>query len=621
MDDETKRYALLAAAGTPVLIALWLTAASALFLMQHYYTVEGLRPWTIVVFAWKYQATPGVLSAVGQSLMISGMVVAMIPLAIAMKIQEGRRPVHGAARFANPREIKKAGLYADKGILVGKHRGQYLCLGGNTSVAVGAPTRSGKGVGVVVPNLLNWPDSVVALDMKKENYELTAGFRSASGQPVFMFDPGDSQGRTHRWNPLGYVASETGQRISDLQTIANLIWPDAPGADPIWPASARSLFLGLALYVLERPELPDTLGEIYRQATGGDDQRFLDEIASRQAEGNDFSPECVQSLSDYCNTNERTRQSIRKTFTASLELWANPIVDAATSANDFDLTALRRKRMTIYVGIAPGDVQRLRGLLNLFFQQVFDLNTRTLPEHDSSLQYQCLMLMDELPALGSMPTIAQNIAYVGGYGLRMLSVFQSDGQLRARDLYGPELTESFLENHAVRVYFPPKDQRVAQEISDTLGTETVTVRTTTRQLPTLTDHDRGKSISESQQSRELLKPQEVRQLPTTAAVLIVENCRPVRAEKIRYYEDKALSGRVRTAPEVQRLDIVAHQQWQATRLTETVSRPVTAEDLKAGKPEDLANLDVDFDDVEVPKGNLNDEQVDDLVGDIMAKVT
>jgi len=615
---DAKRWVPLALIGTLVFVVIWATMASAWFLFTNYRTLEGLTPWYIVWFGWTYRATPGVLGAIGEAAMLSGMVTALLPIAVIMKVSKGRA-LHGAARFANVREIKKANLFAEKGILLGKYRGRYLTLGGNTSVAVGAPTRSGKGVGVVIPNLLNWPDSVVVLDMKKENYEITSGFRSSHGQQVYMFDPGEPGGHTHRWNPLGYVSDQPGQRISDLQIIANLIWPDAPGSDPMWSSSARSLFLGLALYVAERGDVPFTLGEIYRQITGGDDQRFIDEFGAREAAGEGFSATCVQGLTDYCSTNDRTRQSIRKTFTASLELWANPMIDAATAANDFDLRQLRRERISIYVGVAPGDMQRLRMVLNLFFQQVFDLNTRTLPENDATLRYQCLMLHDEFPALGRMLTIANGIAYIGGYGLRMLSVFQSDGQLRARELYGPELTDSFLENHAVRVYFPPKDNRVAKEISDTLGTETVTVKNVTRQVPTMMSNHHGKSISEREESRELLKPQEIRTLPDTKELLIVENCRPIQADKIRYFQDDDFTDRVSNAPPVPKIDVSEFLARPAPSFVESVERPLTEADFGADLA--LSDFDMDFDSIEVPKGQLDDGAVDDLVSQFMQKVS
>ena len=90
-------------------------------------------------------------------------------------------------------------------ILLGRYGGRYLALPGQLSVMLSAPTRSGKGVGVVIPNLLHWPDSVVVLDIKGENHAITSGFRAARGQPVYAFSPFDEQACSHRWNPLSAV--------------------------------------------------------------------------------------------------------------------------------------------------------------------------------------------------------------------------------------------------------------------------------------------------------------------------------------------------------------------------------------------------------------------------------
>jgi type IV secretion system protein VirD4 len=133
-----------------------------------------------------------------------------------------RRALHGDARFASPAEVDRAGLTGgdgQPGILIGRHRGKFLALPGQLSVMLSAPTRSGKGVGVVIPNLLNWPDSVVVLDIKGENYDITAGYRAAHGQAVYAFSPFDEDAHSHRWNPLTAVRSSPLHRVSDLLTI------------------------------------------------------------------------------------------------------------------------------------------------------------------------------------------------------------------------------------------------------------------------------------------------------------------------------------------------------------------------------------------------------------------
>lgn len=571
------------------------------------------------LYLWYYNNNPIVLEKLGTAAFLAAAgIVLLILFYIANR---SGRPLHGAARFARLPEIKKANLLAEKGLLVGKWNGRYLCLGGATSACVGAPTGSGKGVGVVIPNLLNWPDSVVVLDIKKENYEAAAGFRAEAGQSVFMFDPGEPDGKTHRWNPLGYVSDQHSQRISDLQRMASLIWPDVPGGDPMWTASSRSLFLGIALYVAETQDLPFNLGEVYRQIAAGEEGTLREDVVERQQGPHALSQTCVLALLDYLNTNDKTRQSIRKTFTASLELWANPMVCAATETNDFDLRELRRERMSIFVGVAPSDLGRLRPLLNLFFQQVVDLNTRTLPKQDSTLRHQCLLLIDEFPALGRMYSIAQAVAYIRGYGLRMISIFQSDGQLRDKGLYGQEMTDSFLENHAVRVYFPPKDNRIAKEISESLGNYTTQSKTVSKQKPSILDKpDHRRNVSESEHSRELMKPQEVREMGDDKAILLVESAKPVYADKIRFFADKNFTDRLRNPPEVPALAVP--QPTPTVVAGETVPRSMNESERQDPTALALNQFTLDFENIEVGNAaQASDAEVEAWAGQFMDRAS
>src|SRR5437667_7661720 len=190
-----------------------------------------------------------------------------------------------------------------------------------------------------------------------------------------------------------------------------MFYSETPGIDPFWIASARSLFVGIALYLFETPSLPKTIGEILRQGMASDDEGFSAHwkriVQGRQSGRYPLSPECVRALCDVIDLAPVTASSIRKTFTSRLDLWLNPILDWATSANDFDLRELRAKPMSIYVGVNPDDLHRLRPVLALFFQQAIGLQTRTLPEHDPKLKLQGLMLPEECAALGRIPIPAE----------------------------------------------------------------------------------------------------------------------------------------------------------------------------------------------------------------------
>jgi type IV secretion system protein VirD4 len=463
-----------------------------------------------------------------------------------------RRKLHGEARFARRHEAARAGLLSHTGIILGRIFGRYVILAGQQGIALAAPPRSGKGVGVVIPNLLSWPDSVVCTDIKLENWHLTSGFRAASGHACFLFNPLAENGRTARWNPLSYVSPYAHQRINDLQRIADLLYPEVPGTDPFWIASARSLFVGIGLYLFETPSLPKTIGEVLRQGMASDDEGFSAHwkriIEGRKSGRFPLSAECVRALYDLIDLAPITASSIRKTFTSRLDLWQNPILDAATSADDFDLRELRRNAMAIYVGIQPDDLHRLRPVLSLFFQQTIGLQTRVLPEHDRGLKLQVLMLLDEFAALGRIPIMAESISYLPGYNVRVALVFHTPAQLR--EVYGANAAETMMKALAARIVFAPRDFHDAKEISDELGYSTVKVRSHSRPRFAAWGH-RGSSSSgsttTSEQRRALLLPQEVQQLGRDQSILFYEGLGPLRCRKIRYFDDRRFRARLRPA--------------------------------------------------------------------------
>ena len=427
-------------------------------------------------------------------------------------------------------------------------------LAGQQGVALAAPPRAGKGTGVVVPNALNWPGSLVCVDIKRENWTITAGFRARSGQACYLFDPFAEDGRTARWNPFSYVSPDPQRRLNDLQRIAEMLYPDPPNVDPFWTASARSLFLGIALYLFETPSLPKTVGEVLRQGMASDDEGFGQHwkrlIEGRNSGRRPLSPECVRSLYDVIDLAPVTASSIRKTFTSRLDLWLNPILDAATAESDFDLRELRKIPMSIYVGVNPDDLHRLRPVLNLFFQQAIGLQTRELPERNPTLKHQVMMLLDEFTALGRIPIIAEAISYLPGYNVRVVLVIQTPAQLR--EVYGIHNAETMLKSLAARIVFATKDFPDAREISDELGFTTVCAKTVSRPIGAELNRrgQRSRSQSVSHQRRALLLPQEVKELGPEEAIVFYEGLRPIRCRKIRYFADKRFRNRLLPAPEV-----------------------------------------------------------------------
>ena len=464
-------------------------------------------------------------------------------------IAKQNRPLHGAARFANTAEIRKAGLLDPKGgldktILVGKKNGRYLTYGGYQFVILAAPTRSGKGVGIVVPNCLNYSDSLVVLDIKGENFDITSGFRAKHGQKVYLFAPFDEAGVTHRYNPLEYISDDPAQRLGDIDAIGTALYSGGNQNDKFWSENAKDLFRGLCLFVLERKDLPKTFGEILRQASGKGKplkEYIFEELKKAQDTGHPFSNACIDCLNRVLSNSENTLAGIVATFGTPLLSFQNPRVDLATSANDFDLREVRRERMSIYFKMPPNKLKEGSVLVNLFFDQLLNLNTRVLPSQDKTLKQQCLVLLDEMTSIGKVAMIAQAVSYMAGYNMRLLTIIQNKSQLE--DVYGKAGALTLLSNHALMVMYAPSPtvQSDAQEYSEMLGYETVKSRSRTSSM-------QSSSTSTSDQRRALMLPQEIRELGQTREIVSLENCKPILCDKIRYYEDPDFTCRAHLPP-------------------------------------------------------------------------
>lgn len=604
MDKKPSPWAYLIAIVIVVatLSAGWLYVSGFTFLLLAKMPTSdvGLGTWL------SYWTHYGELKPVRKQLVMAGAVglfLCFLVPAFAWLMATGKkRELHGSARFANDSEIRKSGLLSDTGIMVGKYKGKFLMFPGQQFVLLAAPTRAGKGVGIVIPNLLTYPDSVVVLDVKQENYDITAGFRAKHGHEVFLFNPFAEDMRTHRYNPLGYISDDLRFRIGDILALAQAFWSgEGKNADPVWDDLSRDLFLGLCLYLCETPELPRTIGEMLRQSSGKGmpakeylqglvaSRNFVEvdgvQVPRTWTEGDPglppLSPECVDALIRFTSTPDNMLGSIKGSFNAPLVIWNNPIVDAATSANDFDLREVRKKRMTIYIGITPDHLAEAGLLVNVLFSQLVNLNTKELPQRNPALKHQCLLLMDEFTAIGKVKIIAKAVSYMAGYNLRLLPIIQSVSQLAS--VYGPEDSRTFITNHALQVYFAPREQKDANEYSEMLGYETVKSISKGQQI----GGKGGRSKNESDQRRALLLPQELKELGVDREILSLENTKPILCEKIRYYQDKRLMQRLLPAPAVPTLDIDRHIAQIHNRV-----RELTPADVAGGV--DLGKLTADL---------------------------
>jgi type IV secretion system protein VirD4 len=222
-------------------------------------------------------------------------------------------------------------------------------------------------------------------------------------------------------------------------------------------------------------------------------------------------------------------------FKEPLNAWINPIVDAATSGDDFLLTDLRKKKMTIYVGILPNKLVESRLIINLLFSQIINMNTKELPQNNPDLKHQCLLLMDEFTSIGKVDIIASAVSYMAGYNIRLLPIVQSMAQLDAT--YGRESARTLMTNHALQIVYTPREQQDANDYSEMLGYTTVKKRNVTR--------GRETSYSEVEERRALMLPQELKAMSANKEIFLYEGIpHPVMCDKIKYYEDKYFTQRL-----------------------------------------------------------------------------
>lgn len=441
--------------------------------------------------------------------------------------------VHGDAHWATDEEIKRAKLRAKKGILLGNTKKGYLIADDFQHVLLFAPTGSGKGVGFVIPNLLFWQESCVCHDIKMENHELCSGWREKQGQEIFLWNPADPDGFSHCYNPLDWISAKPGQMVDDVQKICNLILPE----QEFWQNEARSLMLGVILYLCAVPEKVQSFGEVVRTMRS-DDVVYnlavvLDTIGKR------IHPVAYMNIAAFLQKADKERSGVISTLNSGLELWANPLIDAATARSDFDLQLLKKKKMTVYCGVTPDNLKRLEPLLKVFYQQATDFLTRNMPRKDEP--FGVLFFMDEFPSLGEMPQFQVGIAYFRGYRVKLFLIVQDTQQLKG--IYEEAGMNSFLSNSYYRITFAANNVETANLISQLIGNRTAQQHSHNK--PKFLDMNPGaRTVNTSEVQRALLLPQEVITLPRDEQIILIESFPPIRTKKIFYYKDRFFTKRL-----------------------------------------------------------------------------
>ena len=323
--------------------------------------------------------------------------------------------LHGDARWATDSDIKSAGLRSKMGMILGKHNDYYLVADGYQHALLFAPTGSGKGVGFVIPNMLFWDHSAIVHDIKLEIYNATSGYRASKlKQKCFVWSPADVNGKTHCYNPLDWISDKPGQMVDDVQKIGNLIMEEKE----FWNNEARSLFVGVTLYLCSAKDKIQSFGEVVRTMRTDDVVYNLAVVLDTM--GNEIHPVAYMNIAAFLQKADKERSGVISTMNSSLELWANPLIDTATASSDFDIQQFKKDKTTVYIGLTPDNIQRLQPLMKVFYQQATEFLSRRLPTKDEP--YGVMFLMDEFPTLGKMEQFMSGIAFFRGYNVRLFLV-------------------------------------------------------------------------------------------------------------------------------------------------------------------------------------------------------
>lgn len=458
--------------------------------------------------------------------------------------------IHGNAKWASDGEISKMGLKAKRGVLLGVHKGKFLIADDYQHILLFAPTGSGKGVGFVIPNLLFWKDSVIVHDIKLENYELTSGYRQNKlHQKTYLWNPADPDGISHCYNPMDWISKKSGKMVDDVQKIANFLLPE----QEFWQNEGRSLLVGVMLYLLADKSKPSTLGEVVRTLRNDDVVYNLAVILDTM--GKDIHPVSYMNIAAYLQKPDKERGSVTSTANSSLELWANPLIDKTTSTSDFNLNNFKQEPHTLYIGLTPDNISRLKPLMGIFYQQAASFFTARMPRPEEKTGV--LMMMDEFPTLGKLEQFQAGIAYFRGYRVKLFLIIQDTQQLKG--IYEEAGMNSFLSNSTYRITFAANNMETANLISQLIGNKTATQISTNK--PKYLDLNPGaRNLHISHTQRALLLPQEVIQLPRDDQIILIESQPPIKSKKIKYYATRFFKKRL-----LEKIEIPKQEPYIPTR--------------------------------------------------------
>ena len=539
-------------------------------------------PLAIIWWWYFYDAyAPGIF-ATGGIIAASGGIIA-IAVAIGMSVWRAREQknvaTYGSARWAEKPEIKAAGLLDPDGVVLGRYEHEYLRHDGPEHVLCFAPTRSGKGVGLVVPSLLTWPGSAIVHDIKGENWILTAGFRSQHGR-VLLFDP--TNPKSSAYNPLLEVRRGEWE-VRDVQNIADILVDPEGSLDKRnhWEKTSHSLLVGAILHVLYA-EPDKTLAGVAGFLS--DPKRPVESTLRAMMKTAHLGkagphPVVASAARELLNKSDNERSGVLSTAMSFLGLYRDPVIAEVTRRCDWRIRDIvgGERPTTLYLVVPPSDINRTKPLIRLLLNQIGRRLTEDLQAKAG--RHRLLLMLDEFPALGRLDFFETALAFMAGYGLKSFLIAQSLNQIEKA--YGPN--NSILDNCHVRVSFATNDERTAKRVSDALGTATEMKAMKNYAGHRLSPWLGHLMVSRSETARQLLTPGEVMQLPPTDEIVMVAGIPPIRAKKARYYEDARLRERVLSPPEPKRPNTNRLDDWSTLPIP---ARPEPDESQSAKRSDD-----------------------------------
>jgi type IV secretion system protein VirD4 len=506
-------------------------------------------PWRIFAWWYAYEAyAPNVFNTAGLIVASGGLVgAASAVMGSVWRARQSRvATTYGSARWASLREVTAAGLTRRTGMVLGRLGPKYLQHDGPEHVMAFAPTRSGKGVGLVVPTLLTWPGSAVIHDIKGENWQLTAGWRARFSH-CLLFNPTDI--RSAAYNPLLEVRRGT-HEVRDVQNVADIL-VDPEGAlerRNHWEKTSHSLLVGAILHVLYA-EPDKTLRGVanFLSDPARPFERSLMVMMRTAHLGNRAHPVVASAAREVLNKSENERSGVLSTAMSFLGLYRDPTVAEVTSRCDWRIDDLVHgdHPISLYLVVPASDISRTKPLIRLLLNQIGRRLTETVELKEGLPdRHRLLLMLDEFPALGRLDFFESALAFMAGYGLRAFLIAQSLNQIEKA--YGPN--NAILDNCHVRVAFATNDERTAKRISDALGTATELRAQRNYAGHRLSPWLGHLMVSRQESARPLLTPGEVMQLPADDEIVMLSGQPPVRAKKLRYFEDSNFTSRVLPAP-------------------------------------------------------------------------